>query len=347
MATTSALTDYEADLTSKDRLKQKDAIRRILASKVRDDWEWKWSKDEDYGPKTPIVSRSLEDLSLPQEWVERDEWASNASESEQEDEPITKTPTVIGNATSKDPFRFDSPDGVGELVQKTAEGRKTRRRRKLHEEMAINDGLRCFTRRRNAWTGARHVRSPRRTISTSDSLESSLSRTASKSTSNVPSAARTQVEDFLDLITEIPIAPPILPPETPMRKGINERTYSTIYDKVILQSQTPFCPINLGVVTKSCVEGWKRDGEWPPKAGEIDSVIAGVKKVGLQNGELGRSSEGGARSLSGSSVQRRESEGSPAKNKSVLRRSIQKVMGAVRERAASKGSKDGETIFTP
>jgi hypothetical protein len=134
----------------------------------------------------------------------------------------------------------------------------------------------------------------------------------------------------MDLITEIRIAPPLLPPETPMRKGINERAYSTIYDKVVLQSQTPFCPINLSVITKSCVEGWKRDGEWPPKPGEMEAVIASVKKANLGG-------DGG--------IGREESrDGSGSKSKSVLRRSLQKVMGAVRERAGSKG-KDGEVVL--
>jgi hypothetical protein len=122
-----------------------------------------------------------------------------------------------------------------------------------------------------------------------------------------------------------------------MRKGINERAYATIYDKVVLQSQTPFCPINLSVVTKSCVEGWKRDGEWPPKAGEMEAVIASVKKAGL-----------GPDTGSGR-PDRRESEsrdgpGVGSKSRSVLRRSLQKVMGAVRERAGSKG-KEGEVVF--
>jgi hypothetical protein len=144
-------------------------------------------------------------------------------------------------------------------------------------------------------------------------------------------------DDSLDLITETRIAPPILPPETPMRKGINERAYATIYDKVVLQSQTPFCPINLSVVTKSCVEGWKRDGEWPPKSGEMEAVVASVKKIGLgPEGGSGRAERRGSESKDGL--------GSGSKSKSVLRRSLQKVMGAVRERAGSKG-KEGEAVL--
>ena len=117
-----------------------------------------------------------------------------------------------------------------------------------------------------------------------------------------------------------------------MRKGINERAYATIYDKVVLQSQTPLCPINLSVVTKSCVEGWKRDGEWPPKPGEMEAVIASVKKTGL-----------GPDAGSGR-PESKDGLGSGSKSKSVLRRSLQKVMGAVRERAGSKG-KEGEVVL--
>jgi len=335
MATTSALTDYEADLTSKDRMKQKDAIKRVLAGKVRDDWSWTWPREDDE-PGTPIVSRSQE--SLLEDWKEREEWASNASEDESENGATIGTPTVVEASNNKDPFLFDSPDGVGDILRKTAEDRKARRRRRLNQEMQVNDGLSCFTHRRNAWTCARHVRRIPRASSTTTPLKRTLSRPTSKPSPTAPTPSiLTAEDDFLELITEIRIAPPILPPETPMRKGINERSYTTIYDKVVLQSQTPFCPINLSVVTKSCVEGWKRDGEWPPKAGEMEAVIASVKKAGFGT-EMGSER-----------ADRRESEskdglGGASKSKSVLRRSLQKVMGAVRERAGSKG-KEGEVVL--
>jgi hypothetical protein len=334
MATTSALTDYEADLTSKDRMKQKDAIKRVLAGKIREDWSWTWPR-EDNEPGTPVVNRSQESL-VEEDWKEREEWISNTSETEDESGATMGTPTVVDASNSKDSFRFNSRDGVGDTLRKTAEDRKARRRRRLREEMLVNDGLSCFTHRRNAWTCAQHVRRIPRASSTNTPLKRTLSRTTSKPSPVAPATPiSSQEDDFLDLITEICIAPPILPPETPMRKGINERAYATIYDKVVLQSQTPFCPINLSVVTKSCVEGWKRDGEWPPKHGELGAVIAGVKKTGLgPEGGSGRSD----RRESGSK------DGSGSKSKSVLRRSLQKVMGAVRERAGSKG-KEGEVVL--
>jgi len=334
LATTSALTDYEADLTSKDRMKQKDAIKRILAGKIREDWSWTWPR-EDSEPRTPIVNRSQESL-VEEDWIEREEWVSNVSESEDESGATIGTPKIVDASNTKDPFLFDSPDGVGDTLRKTAEDRGARRRRRLQEEMRINDGLSCFTHRRNAWTCARHVRRIPRSSSTTTSLKRTSSRPTSKPSPAAPTPSLpTAEDDFLDLTTEIRIAPPILPPETPMRKGINERAYATIYDKVILQSQTPFCPINLSVVTKSCVEGWKRDGEWPPKPGEMETVITSVKKAGL--GPEAGPGRG----------ERKESEskdGTGGKSKSVLRRSLQKVMGAVRERAGSKG-KEGEVVL--
>lgn len=332
MATTSALTDYEADLTSKDRMKQKDAIKRLLAGKIKEDWSWTWPREGDE-PGTPVVNRSQEIL-VEEDWQEREEWISNASESEDETGATIGTLSVVDASTSNDPFRFDSPDGVGDTLRKTADDRKARRRRRLQEEMRVNDGLSCFTHRRNAWTCARHVRRIARTSLNTTPLKRTLSRPTSKPSPTTPKpCVPAQEDDILDLITEVRIAPPILPPDTPMRKGINERAYVTIYDKIVLQSQTPFCPINLSVITKSCVEGWKRDGEWPPKSGEMEAVIASVKKTGLGlEGGVGRESES------------KDGLGAGVKSKSVLRRSLQKVMGAVRERAGSKG-KDGEVVL--
>jgi hypothetical protein len=59
-----------------------------------------------------------------------------------------------------------------------------------------------------------------------------------------------------------------------MRASISPNTYLAIYDKIIVQGLTPSCPINLGDILKSCVAGWKRDNEWPPK-----STVAGIQNA--------------------------------------------------------------------
>ncbi|KXT03996.1 hypothetical protein AC578_9264, partial [Pseudocercospora eumusae] len=62
----------------------------------------------------------------------------------------------------------------------------------------------------------------------------------------------------------VPIAPPLLP-NHPIRRRINHNMYPEIYTKIILQSRTPSIPINLCTLIKALVQGWKDDGEWPPK----------------------------------------------------------------------------------
>jgi hypothetical protein len=308
MATTSCLSLEEANLTSKDRAKQKDAIKRILASRVKDDWDWVWPQESD--AQRPLNSGlnhldGQEEPGQELEWRERDEWESNASESGDENitsggaYPDEKHHSKIGGGAkdkeTKDPFRFSSPDGVGETLRQKAEERKLRRRKRLLDEMKVNDGVACFTHRRDAWTGARYVRRSRLGIKGLPK-DGASPESEKKSALSEPSD-----DDDQDLITQIPLAPPILPPNTPIRAGITEKVYTTIYDKVIIQAQTPICPINLSVIMKSCVEGWKRDGEWPPKATEPEP---GMRKIASK-----------------------EENG---KERSVLRRSLQKVFGVVR-----------------
>lgn len=335
-------------------MKQRDAIRKILASKVRNDWDYNWSEEE--RPRTPAVgleeSRSKED---GVEWRERDEWESNISEDDIEVEfesipngnpssPRIQNTALLGEGSSSDPYRFASPN-------KSPEERAARRRRRLHEEMKVNDGLRHFTHRRNAWTGARHVilhrdisrqngkhTTPIGSPSKEDTPPSSSSSSHAKVESWLASSFNPETTNF---VTQIPIPSPILPPETPLRKNVTEKSYSLIYDKVILQSQTPYAPLNLGVVVKCCVEGWRRDGEWPPRGTAPEASIASVKRDGAGKGEAMRAAmqggkEGGKKE--GMGEQKKEK----GKDRSLVRRSIQKVMGVVRERRESRGSKDGE-----
>ncbi|KAI9901557.1 hypothetical protein N3K66_003374 [Trichothecium roseum] len=63
----------------------------------------------------------------------------------------------------------------------------------------------------------------------------------------------------------IPVAAPILPPANPLRQSIQQSNYLQVYDKLVANSLTPSCPINLADMIGACVSGWKRDGEWPPR----------------------------------------------------------------------------------
>ncbi len=376
MVNTAALTEYEADLTSKDRERQKAAIRQILKEKVRYSWADTWEEREyslkevlnprdsregieldgkstegQNGPdgngeaegKKSLDSAASEDT----KWVERSAWESELSDSE--DEAITspvsspprtaagfttsyipnkaptspserrssflrrlssvskqqpqpasvESPTILGTTASTsanipanaDPFHFENPDSVGEVLTHKTERRRLRRQKRFIEELRENPGLRTFTARRDRWTGARVVRRPVFSSQVKEKEESQAQPTngerkqdGSKENGQKShehddgnqAESESDPEDYDNIILEtlIPIAPPLLPPSTPMRKNVTRRAQTAIYDKVILQSQTPFCPINLQTVVSSCVEGWKRDGEWPPRGTEPEAMLS-------------------------------------------------------------------------
>ncbi|KUJ13147.1 uncharacterized protein LY89DRAFT_591203 [Mollisia scopiformis] len=265
-ANTNALTDYEADLTSKDRAKQKEAVKKFLMDRVRQDWMWEWPRPE---PKSDESSperepEQLDEAILQGNWKDRDEWLSNASESDGEPSipAATSSPDTPSPTSKSSPFRFESPDGVGMTIKKTQMERKRRRKKRLAEEISWNDGLRCFVARRDAWTGARRV-------SRSKSGFSGVKPAQRASMSSEDGGSSTAIEhdedDEWEDEIEVPVAPSIIPPENAMRASILPAAYNTIYDKVVVQALTPSCPMNLKDVTRSCVQGWKRDGEWPPK----------------------------------------------------------------------------------
>ncbi|KAL9579161.1 MAG: hypothetical protein Q9212_005264, partial [Teloschistes hypoglaucus] len=92
-------------------------------------------------------------------------------------------------------------------------------------------------------------------------------------------------------MTLIPLAPPLLSPsDHPLLPTITPASYPTLYSKVIVQSLAPSVPINLAHVVGSLVQGWKEDGEWPPKSSYADEGNeklegAGGKKMGRKRRE--------------------------------------------------------------
>ncbi|KAI7709072.1 hypothetical protein KC322_g4833, partial [Hortaea werneckii] len=92
----------------------------------------------------------------------------------------------------------------------------------------------------------------------------------------------------------IPVTAPILQ-NHPIKRRISPSMYNEIYTKIILQSRTPSVPINLLTLIAALVQGWKDDGEWPPRVGPLepsigkrrsrgshgsDTVKNGIKSVG-------------------------------------------------------------------
>ncbi|KAH6949821.1 hypothetical protein DER45DRAFT_82407 [Fusarium avenaceum] len=349
--------DDHSDLLSKDKVKQKEAVRRYLEAKVKNDWDFSWpsrvvdpppaegdvtvvnttsespdgihpvtsldatepakpaqdetredggyqvddsSEDEDGSDAESTYSTVSED---PIRFRARLDWTSDLSDDD--DEPVV----------SRSPFRFDNPNNVGSTIQAAVHTKRAKRRRAVRKEMEWNEGLACFEARRTAWTGARTVRvrakpatppavsplSPRRfffrrSMSTSPpsstiasalppqvsdaSDNSSLARSdelrnarSKDTTPSTPSDSRNYPIEVL-----LPLAPPLLPPNNPLRASITPSVYLSLYDKVIIHSLQPSCPINLSDMLRACVTGWKRDGEWPPRPTMAPTPVAKKKK---------------------------------------------------------------------
>ena len=71
-----------------------------------------------------------------------------------------------------------------------------------------------------------------------------------------------------------PVAPPFISNDNPIRATINPSIYPSIYTKVVVQGMTPTVPVNLAHLTKAMVQGWKADGQWPPKPAVTSIVLA-------------------------------------------------------------------------
>lgn len=309
----------------------------------------------------------------PAHWKPRLEWLSELSDDE-----------LPYNSPS--PFKFDSPDSVGHAVAASKIARKARRRREVRKETAWNDGLACFEARRAAWTGAKVARvrpklsspssppvSPRRgmfwrtqprsmsnvgqAVSPLTALDDAPPSPAegetgitSPSTGLSPKSSRTDSQkqhEVLPVETLLPIPPPLLPPANPMRASINPALYNSIYEKVVVNSLQPSCPINLSDMIRACVSGWKRDGEWPPRSAvpEPATVVAVRRKKSSKSAIVSSSTPhapapgrkmsfsflgGHGRTHENDGKVRREStagvEDGPGPGKAI-RRSLQRVLG--------------------
>ncbi|KAG0158049.1 hypothetical protein PDIDSM_5562 [Penicillium digitatum] len=80
-----------------------------------------------------------------------------------------------------------------------------------------------------------------------------------------------------------PVAPPFISNDNPVRATINPAIYPSIYTKVVVQGMTPTVPINLAHLTKAMVQGWKSDGQWPPKPAVTSIVLADDASVPKKN----------------------------------------------------------------
>lgn len=175
--------------------------------------------------------------------------------------------------SSSDPCTLSElPSTSQDSGERRKDARKQRRKARLAEEMSWNEGLRFWQARRDAWCCAKKV--------SVDELENHLrpdasdghdSGHASNESPERPSSddAKKTLRRPSSQVTLVPIPPPLIAETEPIHIKINPSLYPSIYSKVVLQSLTPSVPIKLSHMIPALVDGWKRDGEWPPKSADV------------------------------------------------------------------------------
>ncbi|KAJ6440811.1 mitochondrial AAA ATPase [Purpureocillium lavendulum] len=145
-------------------------------------------------------------------------------------------------------------------------------------------------------------------------------RTQGSSVSDMATAKLYPVETLL------PIGQPLLPPNNPLRASISPSVYMSLYEKVILNNLQPACPVNLSDMLRSCVAGWKRDGEWPPKPSAPDNIAVVRKKKKVQATGNDNSAKTTRRMSFGLLGRERDKEDDSRTGKGI-RRSLQRALG--------------------
>ncbi|OJJ47167.1 hypothetical protein ASPZODRAFT_44545, partial [Penicilliopsis zonata CBS 506.65] len=122
----------------------------------------------------------------------------------------------------------------------------------------------------------------------------------------------------------IPVASPLLPLSHPIRAAINPSIYPSIYSKVVVQGLTPTVPINLADMTKAMVQGWKADGQWPPKPTPIaPGADVPVRKRGTAAGHGHGHGHGSAAAAAAATA---TAAGEPSKRRSSVVNAVRKVL---------------------
>ena len=238
----------------------------------------------------------------PVEWRERD-----YSTDESDGDESVDTPSSTGS--KKSTYKFEGPDSVGVQILDRKLARKRQQQRDLDEEVEWNEGLAHWLARRDAWSGAHtshqiQLLERSRGESTEDSAPPSATSTPRSSTSSQGSQATPaspvasspsttpETEPSHTLINTRPPVPPsdLLVPlvpsilvNHPVRRRITPEVYPEIYAKIIIQGRTPSVPLNLLNLTRALVQGWKDDGEWPPKSTPAENSIGRKKSSGHES----------------------------------------------------------------
>jgi len=267
-----AISDHTSNTESTDSLSltKTEAARsakRFLLSTIRDDWAYPSPEPE---PAQQPIHRE------PLAYRIREEGSSDPEPLS--DEPYdARDPMVF---TDSDPYKFENPNAVARTIGE----RKRKRQRLFREELEWNDGLRTWVDCRDAWCGAVKRRPKKRAAKLLDHQDNGCSPSGatgmsiplsplshlSATSSSVPSASESEDGGKMespegDRGSLLPVYPSLLPEDNSIRASIQPRMYPAIYSKVVLQSLTPTVPVPLPDIIGALVQGWKSEGDWPPK----------------------------------------------------------------------------------
>ncbi|KAK6535464.1 hypothetical protein TWF694_001921 [Orbilia ellipsospora] len=250
----------DKDLPRMTAAEKQEAVRNahIILQTVRNDWDWH-EELRKKRRKTDAINSTSPTNTLPSIRSEDEEDTDSESEDEREyksrdesdsdDNRTRSSKSVYPDDEPKSAYRFHDPTSIG-VPKPTKEERKQRRKKDLEEEMKWNEGLRIWVERRDLWTQA--DKKGRVPIGKSKFQDVSLEK-------------RFDTSFFARWKDELTPIPPEYLPQNPFYDAIVPDAYPQLYSRIIIKGNTPTIPINLQHMTNALVEGWKADGQWPPK----------------------------------------------------------------------------------
>jgi len=88
----------------------------------------------------------------------------------------------------------------------------------------------------------------------------------------------------------LPIAPPLIPETHPVRSNIMARSATDLYSRIVKDMRTPAVPINLAHMMNVIVQGWKDEGNWPPRGSAATTTVNSIvlRDTGSMRGDGAR-----------------------------------------------------------
>lgn len=209
--------------------------------------------------------RNLADTHTPS----RDQSTANTTPSTEESGAGTSPPPATQAAA-------DGDSEAGETVDASVLANRAEATLSLAEREKIEEQHRRQDQEEEHSTApdeeAKRKGSTETSITVPDQQASGKDSTSFSAIDDSDSEGEDDEEELEELL--IPVAPPLISPSNPIRATINPSIYPSIYTKVVVQGMTPTVPVNLADLTKAMVQGWKADGQWPPKPAVTSIVLA-------------------------------------------------------------------------